>query len=155
VLRAVERESQTLKKDPREYFPYLGATEENSDRELRETDYDIDVGELKIYYVNERIFQKCPHVKMHVGGHPIIAVVDSGPDATILAQELFNKLATSNIEMLHIPITGAVLISASGNRTKKIKTQALVPSEMSGGNFEHTCIVAPGMIADCILGADF
>ena len=119
---------------------------------MRET--DIDVGELKIH-VNERIFQKCPHVKMHVGGHPIIAVVDSGSDATILAEELFEKLATSNIEMLHIPITGAVLTSTSGNRTNKIKTQALVLFEIRGGNFEHTCIVASGMIADWILGADF
>jgi len=86
-------------------------------------------------------------VKMHVGGYPIIVVVDSGSEATILAEELFNKLATSNIKMLHIPITGAVLISAWGNRTKKIKTQALVPFETSGGYFEHICIIAPGMRA--------
>jgi hypothetical protein len=72
-----------------------------------------------------------------------------------MAQELFNKLATNNIEMLHIPITGAVLILAWGNRVKKIKTQALVPFEMSGGYIEHNCIIALGMIADCILGADF
>jgi hypothetical protein len=72
-----------------------------------------------------------------------------------LAQELFNKLAISNTEMLYIPITGAVSISASSNRTKKIKTQALVPFEISGGNFEHVCIIAPSMIAECILGADF
>jgi hypothetical protein len=57
--------------------------------------------------------------------------------------------------MLHIPITGAVLISAWDNRTKKIKTEALVPSEISCGYFEHNCIIAPGVIADCILGAKF
>ena len=34
--------------DPREYFAYLGATEESSDREFCETDYDLDVGDLKI-----------------------------------------------------------------------------------------------------------
>jgi hypothetical protein len=57
--------------------------------------------------------------------------------------------------MLHIPITGAVLILAWGNRTKKIKTQALVPFEMSVGYFEHICIIAPGKIVNCILDADF
>jgi hypothetical protein len=57
--------------------------------------------------------------------------------------------------MLHIPITGVVLISASDNRTKKIKAQALVPFEISGGNFEHICITVTGMIADRILGAVF
>jgi hypothetical protein len=66
-------------------------------------------------------------VKLHIGGHPVIAVVGSGSEATILAQELFNKLPSSTTKMLYIPITGAVLISAWGNRTKKIKTQALVP----------------------------
>jgi hypothetical protein len=43
-------------------------------------------------------------------GNPVIAIVDSGGEATILAQELFNKLANSNPTMPHIPITGTVLI---------------------------------------------
>lgn len=89
-------------------------------------------------------------MKLFVGSHPIIAVVGTGSEATILAQELFNKLATNNIEMLHIPITGAILISVWSNCTKKTETQAVVPFEMIGGYFEHTFI-----IADCILGADF
>jgi len=148
--------SPDFETDPREYFPYLEATEENSEREIFGTDYDLDVVELKLYYVNERRFRKCPHVKLQVGGQPthVIAFVDSCPEASILAQELFNKLTTSNIEMLRIPITGAVLISAWGNRTKKIKTQALVPFEMSGGYFEHNCNIAPGVIAYCTLGAE-
>jgi len=74
-------------------------------------------------------------VKLHVVGRPIIAVVVSGLEATILAQELFNKLETSNTEMLQIPIMGAILISAWDNRTTKIKTQALVSFEMSGCYF--------------------
>jgi len=49
-------------------------------------------------------------VKFHVGSHSVTAVVDSGSEATMLAQEFFNKLATCNIEMLHNPIIGAVLI---------------------------------------------
>jgi hypothetical protein len=43
---------------------------------------------------------------------------------------------------------------AWGNRTKKIKTQAVVPFEGSGGYFESISIIAPGIITDCILGAD-
>jgi len=58
------------------------------------TDYDLDVEELKLYYLNEVRFQKCPHVKLHFGSHPIIAAVDSGSEVSILAQELFNNLAT-------------------------------------------------------------
>ena len=100
------------------------------------------MGELKIYYVNEREFHNCPHVRMHVGGQPIIAVVDSGSEATVLVQELFNKLAASSIQMLHIPIMNAILILAWGNCTKKIKSQALVPFEMSSSYFEHICIIA-------------
>jgi hypothetical protein len=47
------------------------------------------------------------------------------------------------------------LILAWGNRTEKIKTRALVPFERSGGYFESIGIIAPGIIADCILEADF
>jgi hypothetical protein len=50
---------------------------------------------------------------------------------------------------------GPVLISAWSNRTKKVKTQALLPFEISGGYFERISVIAPGMIADCILGPDF
>jgi hypothetical protein len=81
VLRA-ERESQT-ETDPREYRAYLGASEENSDRECRETIILI-WRELKIYYVNEHRFHNRPHVKMQARGQPITAVVGSGSEATLL-----------------------------------------------------------------------
>ena len=35
--------------DPREYIACLGATEENNDGEVRETNCGLDVGEMKIY----------------------------------------------------------------------------------------------------------
>jgi hypothetical protein len=92
-------------------------------------------------------------VELHIGGHPVIFVVDSGSEATILSQELFNKLASSNTKVLLILITVSVLISAWGNRTKKLKTQALVPFEMSGVYLEQKCIRTPDIIADCNLGA--
>jgi hypothetical protein len=47
------------------------------------------------------------------------------------------------------------LISVWANHTKKIKTQPLLPFEISGGYFERISIIAPGMIAVCILGPDF
>jgi hypothetical protein len=127
-------------------------TEESSDREICENNYVLETWEMKIYYVNTRKFQKCPHVELHIGGYPVILVVDSGSEATISSQELFNKLASSSTKILLILITGAVLISAWGNRTKKIETQALVPFEISCGYFEQKCIITPDMI-DCILGA--
>jgi hypothetical protein len=68
---------------------------------------------------------------------------------------LFNKQAAGNTEILHKSITGIVLISAWCNRTKKFKTHTLVSFEMSGGCFGHISMIAAGMIADCILGADF
>jgi hypothetical protein len=123
--------------------------------ELRETDYDLDVGELKIHYVKERRFHNWPHLKIHDGGQPITAVVDSGSEAKIFTQEMFKILAASNTEISQIHVTGAFLISAWSNRTKKIKTQALLPFEISGGYFERISMIAPGMIADCILGPDF
>jgi hypothetical protein len=79
------------------------------------------VGELKIHYVNERRFYNYPHVKIHDGGQPILAIVDSDSEAKMLVQELFNILAASNTEILQIHVTGAVLISAWCNRIKKVK----------------------------------
>lgn len=95
-----------------------GATGENIDREFRETDHDLVAGDLKIYNVNKCRFHNCPHVKMHDGGQHITAIVDCGSEVTILTQELFKILASSNKEILQIHVTGAVLISAWGNRTK-------------------------------------
>jgi len=52
-----ETEVPDFETDPREYFAYLRATEESSDREFRETGYDLDGGELKIYYVHKPRFR--------------------------------------------------------------------------------------------------
>jgi len=59
---------------------------------------------------------------MHVGGQVIAAIADCGSEATKLAQESFKLLAASNKDILQIHVTGTALISACGNRTKKIKT---------------------------------
>jgi hypothetical protein len=91
--------------DLRKHFTYLELSEGNVEREYCETDYDIEAGELTVFYVNEHRFQKCPHVKFHIGGHPVIAVVDSGSEATILAQEVYDRLAGSDTKLLQIPIT--------------------------------------------------
>jgi hypothetical protein len=59
------------------------------------------------------------------------------------------------MELLHIPLTSAVLISAWGNRTKRIRKQALIPFRLGNDVFEQVCIIAPAMLAPFILGADF
>lgn len=74
--------------------------------------------------------------------------MDPGSEATLLQQELFNKLVASSTEIIHIPITGTVLISAWGNRTKKCKTKDVVSFEMRGECFGHISMIAPDMIAD-------
>jgi len=81
--------------------------------------------------------------------------VKSGSEAKILTQILYKILPAGKTEILQIHVTGAVLISAWGNSTKKINSQALVPFEIRGGYFEHISIIAPGMIAYCILGVNF
>jgi hypothetical protein len=77
------------------------------------------VGELTIYYVNERRFHNCLHVKTLDGGQPITAVVDSGSEVKILTQELFKILAASKTEVLQIHVTGTVFISVWNNRNQE------------------------------------
>jgi hypothetical protein len=72
-----------------------------------------------VYYINKSKFQKCPHVELQVGTLHVVAVVDSGSEVYVLPEELFERLTASGMELLHMSVTSAVLISARSNRNKK------------------------------------
>jgi hypothetical protein len=72
-----------------------------------------------VYYINKIKFQKCPHVELQVGNLQVVAVVDSGFEVYVLPEELFERLSSSGMDLLHMSVTSAVLISAWSNRNKK------------------------------------
>jgi hypothetical protein len=72
-----------------------------------------------VYYINNIKSQKYPHVELQMGNLQVVAVVDSGSEAYVLPDELFERLTASGMEFLHMSVTSAVLISAWSNRNKK------------------------------------
>jgi len=47
------------------------------------------------------------------------------------------------------------LINACGNRTKRIKRQAVIEFEVEGVSYEQVLMIAPNVVPDAIFGINF
>jgi thiazole synthase ThiGH ThiG subunit len=69
-----------------------------------------------MFYVNEEKLNKCSRINIYVGNQSIPAVVDTG-----------SKLKSEGVKNLELGVQNAVLVSAFGSKTKRIRMQAMLP----------------------------
>jgi hypothetical protein len=97
----------------------------------------------------------CPHIDISVGDTVVNCIVDTGAQASILSERVYNDLVTAGVEILVLPIQNVVLISAFGSKTKRIKNQAFLEFKLGKDVFEHVLLISSQLAADVILGSDF
>jgi hypothetical protein len=73
----------------------------------------------------------------------------------LVTDELYKELIASGYPTLHVPIQSAVLISAFGQRTKRLKLQALLEFKQGEHNYEQMFVVSAQLMMPVIIGADF
>jgi hypothetical protein len=65
-------------------------------------------------------------------------ILDTGAQASILLERVYNDLVTAGVEILVLPIQNVVLISAFGSKTKRIKNQAFLEFKLGEDVFEQS-----------------
>jgi hypothetical protein len=60
------------------------------------SEYDI----VYLHYVNEKNLGTCPQVNFLVGSHQYSAVLDTGCEASILSEELYDELKANGVKSL-------------------------------------------------------
>jgi hypothetical protein len=76
---------------------------------------------VNIYYVNENNLYGCLHVQLDIGEAKLVAVLDMGAEISVLLERIFEDLLAKGLRAPQLPVLNRVLITAFGNRTKRIK----------------------------------
>jgi hypothetical protein len=62
------------------------------------SEYDCDENKGKVYTVNESKLHICPHVKLRTAGQELIGVLDTGAEATLMSEHLFESLTNRRVK---------------------------------------------------------
>jgi hypothetical protein len=133
-----------------EYLDFSGNDDDDND------DVDlVDTDTLVVYHINDSVLNNCPHIDISVRDRVVNCILDTGAQASILSERVYNDLVTAGVEILVLPIQNVVLISAFGSKTKRIKNQAFLEFKLGEDVFEHVLLISSQLAADVILGSDF
>ena len=92
---------------------------------------------------------------MYIGSQSILAVIDMGSQISLLSEELYYKSKSEGVKSLELGEQNAVLISAFGNKSKRIRMQAMMPVDIDGMMMDHIFLISPQLLTQAILGVDF
>jgi len=108
-----------------------------------------------MFYVNEEKLNSCPSVHICIGNQRIPAVIDRGRQIGLLSEELYHELRSEGVEGLELGVQNAVLVSAFGNKSKRIRVQAMMPICIDDIVMDHIFLISPQLLTQALLGADF
>ena len=74
---------------------------------------------------------------------------------SLMPERIFEDLLAKGLRAPQLPVVNRALIIAFGNRTKRIKRQALIEFQIDGVRYEHVFMIAPNLVPDAILGINF
>jgi hypothetical protein len=110
---------------------------------------------LYLFYVNEEKLNRCPRINISIGNQSIPAVIDTGSQVSLMTEELYYRLKSEGVKSLELGVQNAVLVSAIGSKTKRIRTQAMLPLCIDGIVLDHIFLISPLLLTQALLGVDF
>jgi len=114
------------------------------------SDYDI----VYLHYVNEQNLGSCPQVKFIVETHQYSAVLDTGCKASILSEQLSNKLKTNGVESLEL-LTQNVLVGAFFQKVRREKKQVFLTLEFVDLHIDQIFLVSEQLLIPMLIGFEF
>jgi hypothetical protein len=113
------------------------------------------MSELIVFYINEAYLNHCPRVEVRFGDQVVDCYNDSGSEVSVISEKLYDHLVLKGLSTYEIGINNAVLITAFGNRTKRLKKQEYLEFAIGQDVFENVFLVSPQLIGSVIIGRDF
>lgn len=119
------------------------------------SNYMDPLNELVIYYINDSHLLNCPQVSISFGDITTNAIIDSGSEVNLLTESIYKDLVSAGVSTLSLPVANTVLVTAFGNKTRRIKDQIYVEFSIGGDSFESVFLVSPQLTSSVILGCDY
>ena len=108
-----------------------------------------------MFYVNEEKLNRCPRINISTGNQNIPAVIDTGSQISLMTEELYHKPKSGGVKGLELGVQNAVLVSAFGSKTKRIRMQAMLPICIDDIVLDHIFLISPQLLTQALLGVDF
>jgi hypothetical protein len=107
-----------------------------------------------MYMINAGKLATCPKIETMFGDIHVEMILDTGSQVSVLSNDIFLQLKLRG-PIMELPAQSVVLMSAFGNKTSRVKRQALISFTINGDEFENNFLISPQLISPGILGADF
>jgi len=105
--------------------------------------YDI----VYLHYVNEQNLGSCTQVKFLIGSHQYSAVLDTGCEASILSEQLYNELISSGVESLDF--------RAFSRKAHRARKQVFLTLKFGDIHIDKIALVSEELLTPMLNGYDF
>ena len=109
---------------------------------------------MAMYMINAGKLAACPKIKITFGDIHVEVILDTGSQVSVLSDDIFRQLKLQG-SIMELPVQSVVLMSAFGNKTSRVKRQAMISFTINGDEFENNFLISPQLVSPGILGADF
>jgi hypothetical protein len=94
-------------------------------------------------------------VKFHIGSHQYSAVLDTGREASILSEPLYNELKVNGIESLELPTQNVVLVAAFSRKTHRVRKQVFLTLKFGDIHIDQIFYVSEQLQTPMLIGYYF
>ena len=82
-------------------------------------------------------------------------MIDTGRQISLLSEELYHELRSEGLEVLELGVQHAVLVTAFGNKSKRIRLQAMMPICIDDIVMDQIFVISPQLLSQALLGVEF
>jgi len=107
-----------------------------------------------MFYINEEKLNSCTRVLICIGNQRVPAAIDTGNQISLLKEELYHELKSEGVEGLELGVQNAVVVSAFGNKSNRIRVQALMPIRIDDTVVDHIFLVSTQLLTQALLGVE-
>jgi len=129
----------------------VGCNEHNVSEEKPASECDI----VYLHYVNEQNLGSCPQVRFPIGSHQYSAVLDTGYEASILSEQLYNELEANGVESLELPAQNVVLVGAFSRKGNRVRKQVFLTLKFGDLHIDQIFLLSEQLLTPMPIGCDF
>ena len=89
-------------------------------------------------------------VKLEIEGKPVLTLIDTGSEVSVIAEHVLNKLRETNKNIPSLPVAGVTIVGITGVRSKRVTTQVQLNMLINGENYENTFLVCLLYTSRCV-----
>ena len=98
--------------------------------------------------------QVCPRIIIKIGEEEVAAIRGTGFELKLMNENLCKKIKQRGNHYLELRAQQLTLISASNDKSRRLKRQIFVPVKLESVFTDHVFLVSPQLLTAAILGVD-